>query len=54
MVTASSSTVRGRTRDLPKTESLVPQPISPYGVSKLAAEQYCIGLNVVYGIEVAV
>jgi len=31
----------------------VPQPISPYGVSKLAAEQYCMGLNAVYGIEVA-
>jgi len=38
---------------LPKTERLVRQPISPYGVSKLAAEQYCMGLNAVYGIEVA-
>jgi len=31
----------------------VPQPISPYGVSKLAADQYCVGLSAVYGIEVA-
>ncbi len=50
---ASSSSVYGRAQQLPKTESLVPEPISPYGVSKLAAEQYCMGLNAVYGIEVA-
>ena len=51
VVVASSSSVYGRAQELPKTESLVPQPISPYGVSKLAAEQYCMGLNAVYGIE---
>jgi nucleoside-diphosphate-sugar epimerase len=53
VVFASSSSVYGRAQELPKTEGLVPQPISPYGVSKLAAEQYCMGLNAVYGIEVA-
>jgi len=53
VVFASSSSVYGRAQELPKTEKLVPQPISPYGVSKLAAEQYCMGLNAVYGIEVA-
>ena len=53
VVMASSSSVYGRAQELPKTESLVRQPISPYGVSKLAAEQYCMGLNAVYGIEVA-
>ena len=53
VVMASSSSVYGRAQGLPKIESLVPQPISPYGVSKLAAEQYCMGLNAVYGIEVA-
>ena len=52
VVFASSSSVYGRAQELPKTESLVPQPISPYGVSKLAAEQYCMGLNTGYGIEV--
>jgi len=51
IVMASSSSVYGRAEGLPKTESLVPQPISPYGVSKLAAEQYCMGFNAVYGIE---
>ena len=43
----------GRAQELPKTESLAPQPISPCGVSKLAAEQYCMGLNAANGIEVA-
>lgn len=40
VVMASSSSVYGRAQELPKTEGLVPQPILPYGVSKLAAEQY--------------
>ncbi len=30
----------------------MPRPISPYGASKLAAQQYCIGLNAADGIEV--
>jgi UDP-glucose 4-epimerase len=51
VVVASSSSVYGRNDALPKTESLVPLPISPYGVSKLAAEQYCMGFSAVYGIE---
>lgn len=53
IVMASSSPVYGRAEGLPKTEALVPQPISPNGVSKLAAEQYCMAFNAVYGIEVA-
>jgi UDP-glucose 4-epimerase len=53
VVMASSSSVYRRAQELPKTEALVSQPISPHGVSKLAAEQYCMGLNAVYGIEVA-
>ena len=51
IVIASSSSVYGRNAALPKHEGLVPQPISPYGVSKLAAEQYCMGFSAVYGIE---
>ena len=51
VVIASSSSVYGRNDALPKTEALVPMPISPYGVSKLAAEQYCMGFSAVYGIE---
>ncbi|MGH7898380.1 MAG: NAD-dependent epimerase/dehydratase family protein [Candidatus Binatia bacterium] len=38
---ASSSSVYGDTRDLPMREDSLPRPVSPYGVSKLAAEHLC-------------
>nr|HID57661.1 NAD-dependent epimerase/dehydratase family protein [Desulfobacterales bacterium] len=40
-VFASSSSVYGDTDDLPMRESSRPCPVSPYGVSKLAAEHLC-------------
>ncbi|MBW2020358.1 MAG: GDP-mannose 4,6-dehydratase [Deltaproteobacteria bacterium] len=40
-VYASSSSVYGDTKDLPMNESSMPCPVSPYGVSKLAAENLC-------------
>ena len=41
-VYASSSSVYGhQVEGLPKAENMVPNPTSPYGVSKLAAERYC-------------
>jgi UDP-glucose 4-epimerase len=40
-VYASSSSVYGDTMDLPMQESSLPSPVSPYGVSKLAAEHLC-------------
>jgi len=40
IVFASSSSVYGETPTLPKTESMVPQPISPYGVTKFVGELY--------------
>jgi nucleoside-diphosphate-sugar epimerase len=51
VVFASSSSVYGANPALPKTEELLPRPISPYGVSKLAAEQYCMAYMSVYGLE---
>lgn len=39
---ASSSSIYGNTACLPMKESQIPQPYSPYGVSKLAAEQLCL------------
>jgi len=51
VVTASSSSVYGSSADSPKHEGLVPRPISPYGVSKLAAEQYTAAFHSVYGLE---
>jgi nucleoside-diphosphate-sugar epimerase len=41
LVYASSSSVYGDNTPMPFTETALPQPISPYGVSKLAAEQLC-------------
>ncbi len=41
-VYASSSSVYGNARTLPYTEETLPQPISPYGVTKLAAEHLCL------------
>ncbi len=40
-VYASSSSVYGENPSLPKKETDLTLPISPYAVSKLAAEQYC-------------
>jgi len=48
VVFSSSSSVYGTRRDLPVTESTPPDPISPYGVAKLAAERYCISFSRVY------
>lgn len=41
LVYASSSSVYGDDAAIPMTERALPQPVSPYGVTKLAAEQLC-------------
>lgn len=41
VVYASSSSVYGDRVAIPMKEDALPQPVSPYGVSKLAAEQLC-------------
>jgi nucleoside-diphosphate-sugar epimerase len=41
LVYASSSSVYGNAESLPTGEHLRPQPVSPYGVTKLAAEHLC-------------
>ncbi|MHA7287359.1 NAD-dependent epimerase/dehydratase family protein [Arthrobacter sp. MDT3-44] len=40
-VYASSSSVYGNAESFPTTEDMRPQPLSPYGVTKLAAEHMC-------------
>jgi UDP-glucose 4-epimerase len=50
-VYASSSSVYGDTETLPKRESMNAIPSSPYGTSKLAAENYCSVFAKVYGLE---
>ena len=49
-VFASSSSVYGDAKELPVTEETIPQPISPYGVTKLAAEHLCSLYATNYGV----
>ena len=51
VVFAGSSSVYGETPVLPKHEEMPPAPISPYGVSKLAAEIYGQVFRRCYGLE---
>jgi nucleoside-diphosphate-sugar epimerase len=51
VVFASSSSVYGPQREYPQREEAATRPISPYGVSKLAAEGYCRAFTRVYGLE---
>jgi UDP-glucose 4-epimerase len=51
VVFASSSSVYGENHELPKHEGMVPDPVSPYAVSKLAGEKYCSVFSRVYGLS---
>lgn len=51
IVFSSSSSIYGAAPELPKHEALRPLPMSPYAVSKLAAESYCRSFFEVYGVE---
>ena len=48
VVYSSSSSVYGTRRELPVTEDQATDPISPYGVAKLAAERFCVSFSRVY------
>ena len=52
-VFASSSSVYGNAEAYPTPESLRPQPVSPYGVTKLAAEHLCEVYRTSFGVPVA-
>lgn len=49
-VYASSSSVYGDTPVLPKVESMIPNPLSPYATTKLAGEHYCRNYYQLYGL----
>jgi UDP-glucose 4-epimerase len=51
VVFASSSSVYGNQDSLPLSEQARPDPISPYGVAKLAAERFCVSFSRVYPLE---
>jgi UDP-glucose 4-epimerase len=48
VVYSSSSSVYGTRRELPVKEEQASDPLSPYGVAKLAAERYCVSFSRVY------
>jgi UDP-glucose 4-epimerase len=50
LVYASSSSVYGDRVNIPMREDALPQPVSPYGVTKLAAEQLCYLYSVNHGV----
>jgi nucleoside-diphosphate-sugar epimerase len=50
IVYASSSSVYGDDVALPMREDAMPQPVSPYGVTKLAAEHLCFLYHASYGL----
>lgn len=52
VVVASSSSVYGANKTLPKIEDMQCMPMSPYAVSKLATEQYAMAFAQVYGMDV--
>ena len=54
IIYASSSSVYGDLETLPKTEDMLPKPLSPYAVSKLAGEKYCQVFARLYGLETVV
>jgi nucleoside-diphosphate-sugar epimerase len=51
VVYAASSSAYGDTEVLPKTESMVPRPKSPYAVQKLVGEHYASVFHSCYGLE---
>ncbi len=51
IVFASSSSVYGDNPKLPKDESMIPNPLSPYAVSKLSGEKYCSVFTRIYGLK---
>jgi len=51
VVYAASSSAYGDTPTMPKDEGMLPDPISPYAVAKLAGEYYMRSFTRVYGLE---
>jgi nucleoside-diphosphate-sugar epimerase len=51
VVYAGSSSAYGNSPTMPKREDMMPRPISPYAVAKLACEHYMSSFAQVYGLE---
>jgi UDP-glucose 4-epimerase len=51
IINASSSSIYGKIKYLPFDEVHPAEPVSPYGISKLMAEQYCRVFEELYGLK---
>ena len=51
VIYASSSSVYGNVLTLPQHESMPPDPLSPYALTKLAGEYYCNIFSQIYGLS---
>ena len=51
VVMASSAAIYGSSQELPKKEDMMPEPISPYAISKLTAEHYAKVFQEIYGLQ---
>lgn len=50
-VFSSSSSIYGDSPTMPKVETMIPAPISPYGIHKLTGEYYCKVFYSLYGLK---
>jgi nucleoside-diphosphate-sugar epimerase len=48
---ASSGAVLGNSDTMPLKEDIIPKPVSPYGISKLASEGYCRAYSTCHNID---
>jgi nucleoside-diphosphate-sugar epimerase len=53
VIFASSSAIYGNDPVFPKSEDMVPTPLSPYAVSKLAGEYYCKVFSELFAVKTA-
>ena len=51
VVFASSSAIYGDDPELPKQETMLPRPLSPYALHKLTGEHFCAQFTALYGLE---
>ena len=51
VVCAISSSIYGDTPTLPKVESMPYKPLSPYAITKIAKEMYCINFHKLYNLK---
>jgi nucleoside-diphosphate-sugar epimerase len=51
VIYAASSSAYGDQPSLPKVETMIPDPLSPYAAAKLMGEYYCRVFSRVYGLE---